>query len=596
MKKQVLAIVLAVLLIASVIPMVVASAAGNMTIAMTNVTATLNAGDTVKVPVYITENPDYEYGYVRANWDNTALNLESIEYTDLAPAQASAAPITAGASSYKVSFGNQTAPTPFSGTGLAFTMVFTITDTAVAGDYSIIFNDAETEVYDFDINDIPTTATGAVVTLSSGEPETEPTTEPATEPPVTEAGALDMETADVTAEFNVGDTVKVPVTITNNTDYEYGYVTYSWDNTVLELTGIEYTDLAPAQASAAPINAGISSYKVSFGNQTAATPFQGTGEAFKLVFKIADTGYAGMFNIVASDAEVYDFEISEMNATVTNGSVTLNETIHVHNLTKVDEVPAECEKDGTEAYYVCEGCGKMFSDAEGNNEITAPVVIPATGHNWNTGVVTKEPTCTEKGVKTFTCKNNSAHTYTENIDALGHSFVLVPYKAPTATEDGNKAYYVCERCGKWFEDATGKVEITDHSSVIIPATGEPTTEPTTDTPEPVEETTAPVEETTAPVEETTAPVEETTAPVEETTAAVEETTEPSAVEETTAPTEETTNAPVDTPTKPASQDTPSNGGNSPKTGDNGMLFLWITLMGAALIGMTGTVVYTKVKK
>ena len=55
--------------------------------------------------------------------------------------------------------------------------------------------------------------------------------------------------------------------------------------------------------------------------------------------------------------------------------------------------------------------------------------------------------------------------------ALGHTHHMTPVAAnpATCTEDGNTAYYVCSGCGKWFEDATGNVEITDHSSVVIEA-------------------------------------------------------------------------------------------------------------------------------
>ena len=55
--------------------------------------------------------------------------------------------------------------------------------------------------------------------------------------------------------------------------------------------------------------------------------------------------------------------------------------------------------------------------------------------------------------------------------ALGHTHHMTPVAAnpATCTEDGNKAYYVCSGCSKWFEDATGNVEITDHSSVVIEA-------------------------------------------------------------------------------------------------------------------------------
>ena len=53
--------------------------------------------------------------------------------------------------------------------------------------------------------------------------------------------------------------------------------------------------------------------------------------------------------------------------------------------------------------------------------------------------------------------------------ALGHThhMTLVDENPATCTADGNTAYYVCSGCSKWFEDAAGNVEITDHSSVVI---------------------------------------------------------------------------------------------------------------------------------
>lgn len=53
-------------------------------------------------------------------------------------------------------------------------------------------------------------------------------------------------------------------------------------------------------------------------------------------------------------------------------------------------------------------------------------------------------------------------------DAHTHNLTLVPAKDSTCTEAGNKAYYTCDGCDKWFEDATGAVEISDHSSVVLP--------------------------------------------------------------------------------------------------------------------------------
>ena len=42
-------------------------------------------------------------------------------------------------------------------------------------------------------------------------------------------------------------------------------------------------------------------------------------------------------------------------------------------------------------------------------------------HNWDEGVITKEPTCTEAGIKTYTCTECNG-TKTEEIPALGHTW------------------------------------------------------------------------------------------------------------------------------------------------------------------------------
>lgn len=50
-----------------------------------------------------------------------------------------------------------------------------------------------------------------------------------------------------------------------------------------------------------------------------------------------------------------------------------------------------------------------------------------------------------------------------------HSLTLVPEKPATCTASGYIAYYTCDGCDKWFSDAAGTTEITDHSSVVIAA-------------------------------------------------------------------------------------------------------------------------------
>lgn len=57
---------------------------------------------------------------------------------------------------------------------------------------------------------------------------------------------------------------------------------------------------------------------------------------------------------------------------------------------------ATCEKDS-----ICLGCGILLESHF--------------GHDWDDGTVTKEPTETEEGVKTYTCKNDASHVKTEAI-------------------------------------------------------------------------------------------------------------------------------------------------------------------------------------
>ena len=78
---------------------------------------------------------------------------------------------------------------------------------------------------------------------------------------------------------------------------------------------------------------------------------------------------------------------------------------HEHNYVR-QERPATCTQDGY-VKYVC-ACGSSYNEA----------VYPALGHDWDSGTVTKEPTATETGVRTYTCTRCNA-TKTETVPATG---------------------------------------------------------------------------------------------------------------------------------------------------------------------------------
>ena len=81
---------------------------------------------------------------------------------------------------------------------------------------------------------------------------------------------------------------------------------------------------------------------------------------------------------------------------------------HSYDEGKVTKEPT-CTEPG-EKTYTCE-CGATKTEE-----------IPALGHDYDEGKVTKEPTCKEAGVKTYTCKRDSSHTKTEEIKKVDHQY------------------------------------------------------------------------------------------------------------------------------------------------------------------------------
>ncbi len=99
--------------------------------------------------------------------------------------------------------------------------------------------------------------------------------------------------------------------------------------------------------------------------------------------------------------------------------ITGDYTVHTHAFVKTEAVAASCAAPGTEAYWTCSVCGKLFSDEAGANEIAAPVIVPKTAH----------------------------------------TLVKTEAVAPTCTKEGSEAYWTCSGCGKLFSDGNGANEI-----------------------------------------------------------------------------------------------------------------------------------------
>ena len=121
---------------------------------------------------------------------------------------------------------------------------------------------------------------------------------------------------------------------------------------------------------------------------------------------------------------------------------------HVHQLEAHEALDATCEEAGNTAYWYCVKCERYFSDEACTTEIEMDSwIIAAKGHSWNEGEVTTAPTCTEAGIKTFTC-TVCGKIREESIPATGHTEEILPVVAPTCTETGLTEGKKCSVCGE----------------------------------------------------------------------------------------------------------------------------------------------------
>lgn len=132
----------------------------------------------------------------------------------------------------------------------------------------------------------------------------------------------------------------------------------------------------------------------------------------------------------------------------------------------VEETPAKGHTAVTDAAVAptCTEPGKTEGShcSVCNEVLTEQQTIAALGHDMGEYVQTKAPTCTEKGVKTATCKREGCnHTETQEIPAKGHTLEKVEMVAATESKEGVKEHYKCAECGKLFLDENGTTPATE---------------------------------------------------------------------------------------------------------------------------------------
>jgi len=131
-------------------------------------------------------------------------------------------------------------------------------------------------------------------------------------------------------------------------------------------------------------------------------------------------------------------------------------------LSEGSKVPT-CTEQGFTEGQTCSVCQEVLKQPES---------IPAKGHAWGNGVVTKEPTATETGIRSFVCEN-CGETKTETIPASTHTHSYIEtVTAPTCTERGFTTH-TCS-CGDTYVD--NYVNAKGHTVIIDKAVAPTCTE------------------------------------------------------------------------------------------------------------------------
>ena len=193
-----------------------------------------------------------------------------------------------------------------------------------------------------------------------------------------------------------------------------------------------------------------------------------------------DDGYE--IDLITVNGVVTDVLSNILNVTMDADKtviVTYKAIPHTHTYDQEIQKPetlksaADCTNDAV--YFKSCSCGEISTTE------TFTAAGTQLGHAWASDWSKDTDNHWKECSRCHEKKDEAAHDYgSDNIcDTCGydktvphtHNLTLVPAKAPTCTEKGNTAYYTCDGCDKWFEDATGASEITDKTSVILAATG-----------------------------------------------------------------------------------------------------------------------------
>ena len=232
------------------------------------------------------------------------------------------------------------------------------------------------------------------------------------------------------------------LTVTGGTINSNVQAIQNWSNATItggtmngDVNEFAYTGFASKTtiSGSAVINGDV--WSINYGNSTTIPALEITGGTVNgSVYK--GTGSGESYNKIENNSEAANITISggsfseivpedycaEGFKPVTEPDKNGNYTVCAHdNVEKIAAVEATCTESGSKEYYHCTDCNRFFEDADCITETTAEKMVVA---------------------------------------AKGHTAEKIEAKAATCTEDGNKEYFHCSVCDKYFSDAACTEETT----------------------------------------------------------------------------------------------------------------------------------------
>ena len=267
-----------------------------------------------------------------------------------------------------------------------------------------------------------------------------------------------------------GSTVDINLVLTENPGILGATVKVSWDEDltlIADVSGAAFADMTYTKPSR--YNAKGTNF-VWYAND----PVNGDGTILTLTFQVAEDAESDAVlpvRVTYTDGDIFDGMDRDVNLDITNGGVQV-----------INYTPGDVNDDGRisardlvrMSQYISDGC---TTDPEGYNAVVIADACDVTG---------------DGRINARDLVRLSQYVSDGGTDPEGYNAILYPAKkvckhtnmtataavAATCTKGGKLAYWYCEKCGKYFEDAAGTKEIALEDTVTEATGHNPGAEPT----------------------------------------------------------------------------------------------------------------------